>query len=136
MEALRQICPIAGLYTLVMGQFNVHMTVSSPGGESSREINALVDTGAKYTLLLGELQRELNLPTLWENQFEMADGRVITMPVGEARVSLDGIGGPTYVIFGPEGCEPLLGAMTLQELALVIDMPNERLRRETGPVHL
>ncbi len=84
-------------------------------------------------MLPSDVLREMGTPVQWRRQFEMADGRVVEMDVGEARVAINGMDGPTFVIFGPEGCQPLLGAMTLQELELVIDMPNERLRREPGP---
>ncbi len=119
-----------------MGVFEVRMTVSTLAGENPRDVDALVDTGSRRTMLPGELLRELETPVRWQGQFEMADGRVVEMPVGEARVSVNGMDVATQVIFGPDGCQPLLGALTLQELELVVDVPNERLARDVGPFHL
>ena len=112
------------------------MTVSTLAGENPRDVDALVDTGSRRTMLPGELLRELETPILREGQFELADGRVVEMAVGVANVAVDGLSGPTYVLFGPDGCQPLLGAVTLQEFGLVVDVPNERLARDVGPFHV
>ncbi len=112
------------------------MTVSDPSGENAREVDALVDTGSRRTMLPGDVLREMGTPVRWRGQFEMADGRVVEMDVGEARVAVNGMEGPTFVIFGPDGCQPLLGAITMQELDLIVDVPNERLRHDPGPFHL
>ena len=87
-------------------------------------------------MLPGDVLRQMETPVIWRRQFEMADGRVVEMDVGEARVAVNGMDVATQVIFGPDGCQPLLGAITLQELDLVVDVPNERLRRDLGPFHL
>ncbi len=119
-----------------MGAFKVRMTVSDPSGENPREVDALVDTGSRRTMLPGDLLREMQTPVKWRRQFEMADGRVVEMDVGEARVAINGLDTATQVIFGADGCQPLLGAITMQELDLIVDVPNERLRHDTGPFHL
>ena len=119
-----------------MGQFEVRMTVSNLSDESGREVDALVDTGSRRTMLPGDLLRQMQTPVRWTGQFEMADGRVVEMPVGEARVAVNGMDVATQVIFGPDGCQAMLGAITLQELELVVDVPNERLARDVGPFHV
>ena len=43
------------------------------------------------------------------------------MPVGEAMVEYGGHRVSTYVVFGPENARPLLGAYTLEALALQVD---------------
>ena len=128
--------PSAPLYTQPMGAFEVRMTVSTLSGENPREVDALVDTGSRRTMLPGDVLREMDTPVRWRRQFERADGRVVEMDVGEARVAVNGMDVATQVIFGPDGCQPLLGAITLQELDLMVDVPNERLRRDLGPFHL
>ena len=119
-----------------MGAFEVRMAVSALTGGDPREVDALVDTGSRRSMLPGDLLREMQTPVRWRRQFEMADGRVVEMDVGEARVSINGMDVVTQVIFGPDGCQPLLGAITQQELELVVDVPNERLARDMGPFHL
>ena len=112
------------------------MTVSTLSGENPQEVDALVDTGSRRTMLPGDVLREMQTPIRWTGQFEMADGRVVEMPVGEARVTVNGMDVVTQVIFGADGCQTLLGALTLQELELVVDTPNERLARDVGPFHV
>ena len=87
-------------------------------------------------MLPGDVLRQMETPVIWRRQFEMAEGRVVEMDVGEARVAVNGMDVATQVIFGPDGCRPLLGAITLQELDLMVDVPNERLRHDPGPFHL
>ncbi len=87
-------------------------------------------------MLPADLLRDMQAPIVRSAEFEMADGRVVEMSVGEARVALNGLIAPTQVIFGPDGSQALLGALTLQELELVVDTPNERLARDVGPFHV
>ena len=51
----------------------------------------------------------------------LADGTKLTRPVSECRFSVQGIEGTSPVILGEEGDEPLLGAVTLENLGLVLD---------------
>ena len=49
------------------------------------------------------------------------------MDVGSAQVTIDGATEVTPVVFGADGAQALLGAVTLQTLALVVDSSRERL---------
>ncbi len=104
-----------------MGSFRVGITVSNREGTLSRDVEALVDTGAFYSLLPSGVLTELGITPTRTRTLNFADGRRIEMPVGEAMVEYAGDQISTYVVFGPENARPLLGAYTLEALALQVD---------------
>ena len=57
----------------------------------------------------------------------LADSRRIEMDYGEARATIDGDTVTTIVVFGEDEAPPLLGAYTLEGLALVVDPEAQRL---------
>lgn len=115
-----------------MGTFNWPLRVSSMDGQQARDIEATVDTGAAYTTLPSRLLRELGIVPSGKRRFLLADGRRIQMDYGEARVTVDGENVPTLVIFGADDAPALLGAYTLEGLALAVDPVEQRL----VPTHL
>lgn len=110
-----------------MGLIQVNIRVSNPASDEERTVEALVDTGSLYTTVPASILRDIGAEPIGPMNFELADGNVIETDVGVAFVALNGRKIATLVAFGPEGVEPLLGAMTLQQLELAVDMANERL---------
>ena len=110
-----------------MGVFDWPLRVTSADGEHSIDIEAMVDTGASYTVLPTGMLRQLRIEPTRRLTFEMADGRRQLMDVGSAQVTIDGATEVTPVVFGADGTPALLGAVTLQALALVVDSSTERL---------
>ena len=102
------------------------------GGQHSRDIEATVDTGAAYTTLPARLLRELGVAPMGKRRFLLADGRRIEMEYGEARASINGEQVTTLVVFGEDDAPALLGAYTLEGLALAVDPVEQRL----VPTHL
>ncbi len=96
-------------------------------GQLSREVVATVDTGAAYTTLPARLLRELGVTPTGRRRFLLADGRRVDMDFGEARTTIDGESVATLVIFGEDDGPPLLGAYTLEGLALAVDPVEQRL---------
>ncbi len=115
-----------------MGTFNWPLRISSMDGERSREIDATVDTGAAYTTLPTNLLNEIGVERRGKRRFLLADGRRIEMDYGEARASVNGEDVTTLVIFGEDEGPALLGAYTLEGLALAVDPVEQRL----VPTHL
>ena len=101
-------------------------------GQHSRDIEATVDTGAAYTTLPARLLRELGVAPMGKRRFLLADGRRIEMEYGEARASINGEQVTTLVVFGEDDAPALLGAYTLEGLALAVDPVEQRL----VPTHL
>ena len=115
-----------------MGTFNWPMRISSMDGEQVRDIDATVDTGAAYTTLPTSLLRELGVEPMGKRRFLLADGRRIEMDYGQAWASINGESVTTLVVFGEDNAPPLLGAYTLEGLALAVDPVEQRL----VPTHL
>ena len=110
-----------------MSTFSYTIRLARVEGESSRSVEALVDTGATYSVIPSNLLRELNISPRWTACFELADGRMVPMGVGEAWITINGESTITRVIFGENDITPLLGSYALEGLLLAVDSYNERL---------
>ena len=62
-----------------------------------------------------------------QRRFLLADGRRVFMDYGRAWVTIDGEREMTVVVFGADDAPPLLGAYTLEGLALAVDPVEQRL---------
>ncbi len=115
-----------------MGTFTWPLRISSMDGQQSLEIEATVDTGAAYTTLPASLLRDLGLQPRGKRRFLLADGRRVDMDYGQAWATVDGESVVTIVVFGEDDAPALLGAYTLEGLALAVDPTSQRL----VPTHL
>lgn len=115
-----------------MGTFSTALRVESMDGREGRDIEAAVDTGAAYTTLPGSLLRELGVEPIGTRVFLLADGRRVEMDYGQAWAVIDGESIVTIVVFGADDAPALLGAYTLEGLALAVDPVAQRL----VPTHL
>ena len=115
-----------------MGTFSWPLRIASMDGQQARDIRATVDTGAAYTTLPASLLHELGVEPMGKRRFLLADGRRIEMDYGEARAMVDGESVTTLVVFGEDDAPALLGAYTLEGLALAVDPVEQRL----VPTHL
>ena len=104
-----------------MGVFHCTITVSPVTGPDSRRTEAIVDSGASYSVIPARLLNELGIQPKRSDVFMLADGTRHEEVIGEARVAV------TPVVFGSDEALPLLGAVTMQELNLVVDTKGERL---------
>ena len=110
-----------------MGTFDWPLRISGLNGGPSREIEATVDTGAAYTTLPARLLRELGIEPMGQRRFLLADGRRVDMDYGQAWIAIDGERVVTVVVFGEDDAPSLLGAYTLEGLALAVDPVEQRL---------
>ena len=110
-----------------MGTFKWLLRISSMDGQQGQDIEATVDTGASFTTLPSRLLRELGIEATGKRGFLLADGRRVEMEYGEARATIDGDTVTTIVVFGEDEAPPLLGAYTLEGLALAVDPEAQRL---------
>ena len=104
-----------------MGVFNWPIRLDSMDGERSLQLDAMVDTGSSYTIVPASLLRNLGVEPTEKVGLVLADGRSVTCDIGEARATVDGRSTPTWVVFGEDGADPLLGAYTLEGLRLAVD---------------
>lgn len=110
-----------------MGQFRVTLTVYPRDGGTARSIEALVDTGAGYSVVPRPVLEALGCRPLRTQRVILADGRAEEWTVTQVDVECEGRRATTPVLMGPPAGPILLGATTLEELGLGIDPLNRRL---------
>jgi len=110
-----------------VGTFRVTIEVGDPQGQRWQPVEALVDTGATYTVLPRSLLEGLGVRPHTRAQFLLADGSQVELEVGRTWVRLDGRQEFTLVVFGEGAVQPLLGAVTLEEFRLAPDPVSRRL---------
>lgn len=104
-----------------MGTFKVTIRVGDPQGTRYESVETLVDTGATYTRLPAPLLESLGVRRERTRLFQIADNRVVQRATGQTHVILEGIDTITVVVFGEQGEDPLLGAVTLEEAGFAVD---------------
>ena len=110
-----------------MGTFKWPVRIASMDGQQAQDVEATVDTGASFTTLPSRLLRELGIQATGKRGFLLADRRRVEMAFGEARATINGDSVTTIVVFGDDEAPPLLGAYTLEGLALAVDPEAQRL---------
>lgn len=110
-----------------VGTFRLPVRFSSMDGQRSTDIEAIVDTGAAFTVLPDRILRDLGVAPSGRRRFALADGRWTTMEFGWARASIDSEQVITIVAFGDDNGPSLLGAYTLEGMALAVDPVQQRL---------
>lgn len=103
-----------------MGMTYLQGTVTGPTGKQTTA-EFLVDSGARYTLLPEASWKAIELSPKRRLTFTLADGTHIERDVSECHIALPQGEGHTPVILGEAGDEALLGAVTLEELGLVLN---------------
>ncbi len=104
-----------------MGTFRAAIEIGDPEGRRYERVEALVDTGATYTLLPREILDRLGIRPQRERRFILADQREAMYQTAWVMVRIDGEAQPTIAVFGEPGCDALLGAVTLEEFGLAVD---------------
>lgn len=110
-----------------MGTFTVPIQIGNQATGEFEQLDALVDTGASYTLLPSQVLVGLGIQTAGGRSFQLADDSIVNYQVGEARLRLQGDELTVLVVFAPEGTSPLLGATALELFGLAADPVNQRL---------
>lgn len=113
-----------------MGLTYVKGTVHGKG-KKTRQLKFLVDSGASYTLLPEDVWRELGLKAKRKLNFVLADGTEIERDVSECYIELPQGDGHSPVVLGQEGDDALLGAVTLENLGLVLNPLQRKLQPMT-----
>jgi predicted aspartyl protease len=111
-----------------MGMTYVTMQVANAATPDRAEsLGCLVDSGANYSVVLAAVLARLGIEPFSEDSFFLANGQKITRKRGVAVFKYDNRIGGADVIFGEEGDENLLGALTLEALGLGLDPLKRRL---------
>lgn len=114
-----------------MGTFSVEVVVGNPDSTARETVDALVDTGATFSVMPASLLRRLGIRPTRTRRLRLANGQVEEHQTGMALFEVSGIDGEAMVVFGPDNIH-LLGATTLEVLLLVVDPINRQLIPEVG----
>ena len=110
-----------------MGIFYARVGVSNRNGGATEWVDALVDTGATYTVLPASLLRDhIGVRPETHLVFTFANGEQERLPVGQASFRYGDTEATSRVVFGKDG-QYLLGATTLQMLGLIADTSDHQL---------
>ena len=109
-----------------MGTFRVPLQVGNPDNGLVQTVEALVDTGATFSMMPSSLLEELGIEPVRSVTFRIASGEAVEYPTGVASFAAEGLDEVARVIFGPED-HYLMGATTLEDLLLVVDPVGRRL---------
>jgi clan AA aspartic protease len=110
-----------------MGTFQQSIEVGTLDGSRFKELKAWVDTGAAYTWIPRTVLENLGISPTFRRRFRLANGSEIERDCSQANVKVNGSQLITVCVFGDEGSEALLGAVTLEEMGLGVDPLNQRL---------
>ncbi len=109
-----------------------HVTVSVGNLRQDQppyEAEFLVDTGAIDCVAPASSLAAAGIQVEGQSVYEIANGDVVEYPIGFARISFMGSETVAQVIFGPEGCEPILGTVALENIGIGVDPVSRSLRR-------
>ena len=112
-----------------MGITTLELEVGNPANpERTETVEALVDSGAVYSVIPAPVLDRLGIQPITEQSFRLVDGSKIVRRKGIAYFKYGDRVGGADVIFGEEGDSNLLGALTLEALALSLDPLRRELR--------
>ena len=109
-----------------MGTFRYPFDVAVGKSGPFLRLEALVNTGATYTLIPRGLIANLDVKPERRERFVLADGRTVARDVAFIFVRVDDRVVPTQCILDDAAPEALLGAVTLEELGLAVDPVSQR----------
>ena len=110
-----------------MGTFTVPLQIADPEGRHYETVEAMVDSGARFTVLPGSILERLGVVPHTARSFVLADGSRVERGFGRTWMRLDGREDVSPVVFWDEDIQPRLGAVTLGIFSLGIEPVNGRL---------
>jgi predicted aspartyl protease len=112
-----------------MGMTQVDVEVANPSSPDSGEmVTFLVDSGPIYSIAPSEVLERLGIKPLTTQTFILTDGEKIERRKGVAVFRYGERVGGADIVFGEPGDANLLGALTLEALALSLDPVKRELR--------
>src|SRR5262245_10754341 len=94
---------------------------SMRNGNAGYEAVFLVDTGATDSMAPATELEKIGVAKEGKMSYELADGSVKEYSYGLVRIEFMGEVTAGRVIFGEDGCEPLLGVTALESVGIMVD---------------
>jgi predicted aspartyl protease len=113
-----------------MGVFYLSCEILNPGhrGKKTAVPKILVDSGSEFTWIPADLLKKAGITVAKKDEpFQMANGNIVTRPVGYAIVRAASFETVDEVVFAQPGDLALLGARTLEGFGAVVDARRKRL---------
>ena len=105
-----------------MGMTQALLKIKNPRNPSKMfEGKFLVDSGAIYTVVPEKELKKLGIKPGGEEEFSLADGRIVKRKVGNALYEYEGVERAAPVLFGEQDDSLLMGTFTLEALGLTLD---------------
>jgi clan AA aspartic protease len=101
--------------------------ISHPQNHKKVSRRMLVDSGATYSVVPASILKKLNIKPIDKQTFILANGEAVEKQIGEARLTIKDKQRTVPVVFGDEGVW-LLGATTLENMGLILDPINRKLK--------
>ena len=93
------------------------------------EAEFLVDTGSIDCVAPENELEKIGIKKEGKSVYELTNGAVVEYELGFARIAFMGQETVSQVIFGPEGVEPILGVVVLENLGFVVDPVSNQLKK-------
>lgn len=108
---------------------DVYARVKVYGPRATRELQALVDTGATFTKIPRAVVEEIGIVLVREVQIELANKTSVRRKLGHATVEIEGERDLVPVTVADDGEEPLIGYTTLEILGFKVNPLTRALER-------
>ena len=110
-----------------MGTFHKQIEIGALGSSQFVQLDALVDTGASFTVVPRDVLARLGVQATESDSFVLADGSQRQYDMAWVQVRIDSRVELSLCVFGESGSGALLGAFTLEAFRLGVDALNHRL---------
>ncbi|MBI3464607.1 MAG: clan AA aspartic protease [Planctomycetes bacterium] len=97
--------------------------------QQSVTLSCLADTGATDTVFPADVLDRLGMPRAHRREYELADGRTVSMDIGFGLLEFEGERTTADIVFGEPGTEPILGVTALESTGFVVDPRSRTLRK-------
>ena len=110
-----------------MGTFAQTITLIAASGDRIETAEAVVDTGATFTVIPAPLLERLGVIPERVIRIRLADGTIVERSLGTVRARLNGTEGSILCLFGSPEDPAVIGAHTLVGFLLAVDPVGMRL---------
>ena len=112
-----------------MGLTHVEVKIGQFGSNNLYDAKFLVDTGAMDSMAPASELRRVGIKPAGKREYELANGELHEYEYGNAELMFMNEFIVTSIIFGPEGCEPILGVIALECAGYLVDPKNQTIRK-------
>jgi len=99
------------------------------GPKGNETLRLLVDTGSLHSWIDAEILQKLGIEPRYTMGFRTITGTRVERQVGFAEVEMLGVKFPCVIVFAQRGDAEVLGATTLENLGLEVDLTTREIRR-------